>query len=336
VGRAWVRMPAEEPLFAVSQETLVVSSDPLLSAPEQAFSSPASMPVPDTSGPTRGGNPPVPETAPPGAGAESSASAQGPHHGEFRETRPGAAQSAAALRGCEPEETRRPNLTIAADAEPLAASRKAATGSPKPLTSVPEKSFVNSSPMPIPETQIPAHAESPRVPATAATDGMVKSSACANGLPREQREEAKPEIAATASSQSNRPAAAQAAPKSRPSGAEEMYAQQIRQAFAGTGKGVPTDGQIRDALAHLPPQATPEGLAGFIRSKLPSIRHAGAVVRLAQEYAHELHYAPRATVFRCSQCHDQGFVLGDGQYCACSVGLRRRKADEQESPGIGP
>ena len=160
----------------------------------------------------------------------------------------------------------------------------------------------------------------------------------ANSLRNEERGETKTEgAAATASSHSgNRTAAPQAAPKPTPAGAERVYAQHIRQAFAGTGKGVPTDGQIREALVHLPPQATPEGFAGFIRSKLPSIRHAGAVVRLAQEYAHEMHYAPRATVFRCGQCHDQGFVLGDGQYCACPVGLRRQKADEQESQGTGP
>ena len=82
------------------------------------------------------------------------------------------------------------------------------------------------------------------------------------------------------------------APESMPADAERAYSRHIRQTFAGTGKGVPTDGQIGEALAHLPQQATPEGFAGFIRDKLPGIRHAGAVVRLGQEYAHELHYAP--------------------------------------------
>jgi len=335
VGRTWVRMPAPEALSTVPHEASAVSPDPPLSMPDQAFTSPASMPVPNTPGPTRGGNPRVPEATPPVVGGESSPSAHGPHHGECREARPGVAQSAAALGGCQHEETRRPNSTAAptADAGPFAAPRNAATGSPEPPTSVPENSFVNSSPLPMPESQTSARAQNPRVSATAAAGGGVNS-ACANSAWNEECGETKTEgAAAIASSHSGRAAAPRAAPKSTTAGAEGVYAQHIRQAFAGTGKGVPTDGQIREALAHLPPQATPEGFAGFIRSKLASIRHAGAVVRLAQEYAHEIHYATRAAVFRCSHCHDQGFVLADGQYCACPVGLRRRKADEQESQG---
>lgn len=277
----------------------------------------------------------MPEAKPP-AGGESSASAQGPQHGECREARPGVAQSAAAL----PHDPGKPNSAGVAttDAERFAAPRNATTGSPEPTTCVPEKSFVNSSPLPIPENRTSPRAQNPRVSATAAAGGGVKSATGAHSLRNEERGETKTEgAAANASSHpGNRGAAPQAASKPTPAGAERVYAQHIRQAFAGNGKGVPTDGQIREALAHLPPQAMPEGFAGFIRGKLPSIRHAGAVVRLAQEYAHELHYAPRATVFRCGQCHDQGFVLGDGQYCACPVGLRRRKADEQESQGIGP
>jgi hypothetical protein len=334
MGRAWVRMPAQETLFAMPQEASGVSPDAPLSESEQAITSSACMPGSKTPCPTRGGNPPVREAAPAEAGAESSASAQGPHHGECGEARPGVAQSPAALRGCQPEETREPNSIAAATPEPFATPRNAATGSPEPLTSVPEKSFVNSSPMPIPEAQIPAHVESPRVPATAATDGGGKSS---NGVPYEQRGETKLKITAITSPQSgNGAATAHPALRGMPAGTERVYALHVRQAFAGTGKGVPTDGQIREALAHLPPQATPEGFAGFVRSKLPSIRHAGVVVRLAQEHAHELQYAPRAAVFRCGQCHDQGFVLGDGQYCACPVGLRRRKGDERGSQGTGP
>ena len=158
------------------------------------------------------------------------------------------------------------------------------------------------------------------------------------GLPSEERRETKPETAASIDSlhSGHRATAHQAAPEPTPAHAERAYGQHIRQAFAGTGKGVPTDGQLGAALAHLPPQATPQGFAGFIRDKLPGIRHAGAVVRLAQEYAHELHYAPRGAVFRCGQCHDEGFVLPGGQYCACSVGLRRRKTDEREAEGKGP
>jgi hypothetical protein len=334
VGRTWLRMPAQGALSGIPEEASAVSTEPTRSAPEQVFISAASMLVPNTPGQTRGGNPPMPEAAPPAADAASSASAQG-------QARPWVAQSPAAIRGCcQHEETRRPNSTAAApaDAEPFAAPRKAATGSPELQTFVPEKLFGNSSPPLISQYETPARAENPPVPPTAAASGGVNSSASANSLSYEERQETKTGgAAATVCSHSgNGAAAAQAAPSPVPAGTERMYAQHIRQVFAGTGKGVPTDGQIREALAHLPRQATPEGFAGFIRSKLPNIRHAGAVVKLAQEYAHEIQYAPRATVFRCGQCHDQGFVLGDGQYCGCPVGLRRRQGDERRSQGTGP
>jgi hypothetical protein len=115
---------------------------------------------------------------------------------------------------------------------------------------------------------------------------------------------------------------AEAAPE-KPSAAEP-----IRRVFAGTGKGVPTDQQITQALAHLPPQATAEGFAEFIQTKLPAIRHAGAVVRLAEEHAHELRYSSPPPVFGCTQCHDQGFVLPGGQFCECPVGRRRQRVEE--------
>jgi hypothetical protein len=92
---------------------------------------------------------------------------------------------------------------------------------------------------------------------------------------------------------------------------------------------MPTDAQVVEAVGHLPPQATPQGLAAFLRGKIASIRHTGALVRLAQEYAHELRYTPGAAVFQCAKCHDQGFVLPGGQFCDCHVGVRRRKADER-------
>ena len=329
VGRTWVRMPAQEALFAIPEEASAVSPDPTLSAPEQVITSSAFMPVPHTSGPTRGGNPPMPEVTPPAADGASSASAQG-------QARPWGAPSLAALRGCQHEETRTNSTAAAtAEAEPFVAPRNPAAWSPKPLSSVPEKSFVNSSPLPISEHETRAGAENPRLPATTAASGGANSFACANSRSDEERQETKTgSAAATVLPHSgNGAAAAQAAPRAIPAGAESRYAQHIRQAFAGTGKGVPTDGQIREALAHLPRQAPPEGFAGFIRSKLTNIRHAGAVVKLAEEYAHELQHAPRATVFRCGQCHDQGFVLGDGQYCACPVGLRRREAGERGSQG---
>ena len=101
----------------------------------------------------------------------------------------------------------------------------------------------------------------------------------------------------------------------------------IRRVFAGTGKGVPTDQQITQALAHLPPQATAEGFAAFIQTKLAAIRHAGAVVRLAEEHAHELRYGAPPPVFRCTQCRDQGFVLPGGQFCQCAVGRRRQRTE---------
>jgi len=107
-----------------------------------------------------------------------------------------------------------------------------------------------------------------------------------------------------------------------------MVAEQIRRAFAGTGKGVPTDRQIADAWGCLPNQATAEGFAAFIRTKLSAIRHAGAVVKLAEEYAHEIRYSPLLAVLRCARCRDQGFVLPGGQFCDCAAGLRRQKADE--------
>ena len=112
-------------------------------------------------------------------------------------------------------------------------------------------------------------------------------------------------------------------------------AEHLRRAFAGTGKGVPTDQQIAQALACLPPQATAEGFVAFIRAKLPAIRHAGAVVRLAEEHAHEIRYSPPPPAFRCTDCRDEGFVLPGGQFCACPVGRRRQRAEEQ-GLGAGP
>jgi len=210
--------------------------------------------------------------------------------------------------------------------------------SPDHRARVPEEAFASSSQTSVPKNQIPVRDEEPRKPADTPSENGTESVGGANRIPPEECREIKPETAASSDSlhSGNRATAPQAAWELTPAEAERAYAQHIRRAFAGTGKGVPTDGQIGEALAHLPQQATPEGLAGFIRAKLPGIRHAGAVVRLAQEYAHELHYAPRAAVFRCSQCHDEGFVLPGGQYCTCSVGLRRRRADERGTQFTGP
>ena len=116
---------------------------------------------------------------------------------------------------------------------------------------------------------------------------------------------------------------------------KDSAAEHIRRTFAGTGKGVPTDQQITQALACLPKQATAEGFAAFIRTKLPAIRHAGAVVRLAEEHAHELRYSSPPPVFRCRQCRDEGFILPGGQFCQCAVG-RRRQAAEEQGMNAGP
>jgi hypothetical protein len=112
-------------------------------------------------------------------------------------------------------------------------------------------------------------------------------------------------------------------------------AEHIRRVFAGTSKGVPTDPQITQALAYLPEQATAKGFAAFIQAKLPAIRHAGAVVRLAEEYAYEIRYSPPPPVFRCTHCRDEGFVMPGGQFCDCTAGRRRRRAEEQ-GLGAGP
>lgn len=130
-----------------------------------------------------------------------------------------------------------------------------------------------------------------------------------------------PPIAEDSSSNAEResgPGAKECSKESSTEGKPELAAsngaaaEHIRRAFAGTGRGVPT-----------------KGFAAFIRAKLPAIRHAGAVVRLAQEYAHEINYGPRAPVFQCTRCRDEGFVLPGGQFCECPVGVWRRKADEQ-------
>ena len=215
---------------------------------------------------------------------------------------------------------------------------QSSTVSPNDCACVPEEAFANSSQSTVPEDQIPVRDGRQREPADAPSGIGMESVAGANRLLSEERREIKPEAGASnASSHSgHRATAHQAAPEPTPADAERSYAQHIRRAFAGIGKGVPTDGQIGEAFAHLSQQATPEGFAGFIRDKLPGIRHAGAVVRLTQEYAHELHYASRAAVFRCGQCHDEGFVLPGGQYCACPVGLRRRNADAWGAQGTGP
>jgi len=107
------------------------------------------------------------------------------------------------------------------------------------------------------------------------------------------------------------------------------HAEHIRRVFAGTGRGIPTDQQIGAAIDHLPIDTTPQEFATFVRRKIPNIRHAGAIERLAQEYAHEVHYGTPSAVFKCSKCHDQGFVLPGGQYCDCRIGARRRKVDER-------
>lgn len=106
-----------------------------------------------------------------------------------------------------------------------------------------------------------------------------------------------------------------------PAPATTAYTEHIRQVFAGTGKGVPTDAQIGAALRHLPPQATPQGLAAFLRGKLPSVRHAGALVRLAQEHAHELHYRPAAAVFQCVKCPERGLMIARGRAADAPRGL---------------
>jgi hypothetical protein len=116
---------------------------------------------------------------------------------------------------------------------------------------------------------------------------------------------------------------------------ETLAPEHIRRVFAGTGKGIPTEPQIAQALACLPRQATTQGFAGFVRAKLPAIRHAGALVRLAEEYAHEIRFRSPPPVFRCRQCRDEGFVLPGGQFCTCPVGLRRRGAEER-GLGAGP
>ena len=122
-------------------------------------------------------------------------------------------------------------------------------------------------------------------------------------------------------------------PENPPS--NDVAAEHIRRVFAGTGKGVPTDQQVTQALACLPQQATAEGFGEFLRGKLSAIRHAGAVVRLAEEFAHELRYSPPPPVFRCRHCRDQGFLLPGGEFCECSVGVRRRRAGQQAA-AAGP
>jgi len=197
---------------------------------------------------------------------------------------------------------------------------------------VPEERFSRSSPVTVHEDQNLARDENPREPATTLSGMGMELCAGMNGFHAEETRAEKPKGAtADASSPSGLSATTlnQNAWKSMPEAAAVGYAEHIRRAFAGTGKGVPTDSQIAEALGHLPPQATPEEFASFLREKLPSIRHAGALVRLAQEYAHEVRYRPAAAVFQCANCHDQGFALPGGQFCDCHVGVRRRKADER-------
>jgi hypothetical protein len=206
------------------------------------------------------------------------------------------------------------------------------TESPDNCARVPEEAFASSSPISVTDNQIPVRDEMSREPAIPFSTGM-KSFAGADGFHTAESAAGKPKVAAAdASSRSGQSAMTvvdAAATKSTLSAAAATYAEHIRLVFAGTGKGVPTDAQISEALGYLPPQATPQGLAAFLRAKLSSIRHAGALVRLAQEYAHEVRYRPAAPVFQCAKCHDQGFVLPGGQFCDCHVGVRRRKVDER-------
>ena len=197
---------------------------------------------------------------------------------------------------------------------------------------VPEEGFSSSSPITVHEDQNLARDENPREPATTLSGMGMELCAGINGFQAKESRAEKPKGAtADASSPPGLSATTlnQNARKSMPEAAAAGYAEHIQRVFAGTGKGVPTDAQIAEALGHLPPQATPEGFASFLRAKLSSIRHAGALVRLAQEYAHEVRYRPGAAVFQCANCHDQGFVLPGGQFCDCHVGVRRRKADER-------
>jgi hypothetical protein len=330
VGRSWERVPAQEDLFAAPRNASAAPTG----ASEDSVASAASMPVRKD----HGENPRPPDDVRAAAGAESSACANGFHRDECREAKPEVATANAATLSADFDQgARKARSAGATSAEPWASPHYASTGSPDPLTCVPEHSFVTSSPLPRSENHMPARAGNPCIPEAAQVRGGVNSSAGTNCVHNEERREAKPEVAASPASYAGHPASVpQAASKPARAEADQVYAAHIHQAFAGTGKGMPTDGQIREALGHLPQQASPQGFAGFLRGKLPSIRHAGALVRLAQEYAHELHYAPPAAVFQCGKCHDEGFVLPGGQYCACRVGLRRRNADERGAPGTGP
>jgi len=245
---------------------------------------------------------------------------------------------AAAWNGYHLEKSGRSWERASAQESPVEKQPQSLTTSPTDRACVPEEAFASSSQISLPENHSPVRAEKLRVAAEASCSSGSDSVVSVNRVASEERRETKPGTAASTDSlySGHRATVHQGGPEPTPAHAERAYGQHIRQAFAGTGKGIPTDGQLGAALAHLPPQATPQGFARFIHDKLPGIRHAGAVVRLAQEYAHELHYAPRGTVFRCGQCHDEGFVLPGGQYCACLVGLRRRKTDEREAEGKGP
>jgi hypothetical protein len=163
----------------------------------------------------------------------------------------------------------------------------------------------------------------PREPAAAFSGTGMESFAGADSFHSAESASGRPKVAAadasSRSGQSAMTALDQAAPKSTLSAAAAAYAEHIRQIFAGTGRGIPTDAQIGETLAHLPAHATPQGFAAFLRAKLSRIRHAGTLVSLAQEYAHELHYRPRGP-----PSSNVRSAMAKGR-----MGVRRRKADQR-------
>lgn len=339
VGHTWARVPAHDGLFAAAQNAGSAFPDPTRCLAAHLCGSSTPLPKSENQSPDQEKGARPPEVAAVDTTEEFFACADGPNKREIRQAKGAAdprnkwSSSAPCRTRTIPEAAAEPIPAGAATTHPGAIAARQNTFAVRDdlLRCVPENLFVNSSPRP-PEPQISEHQQNLGVLEAALPNTGVRSEAPANYLNREDSRDTEPEVATSVVSGTSSVSGSCATTGVLEAVAEPKpvtaYAEYIRRVFAGTGKGVPTDGQIGAALAYLPQQATPTGFASFILGKLPGIRHAGALVTLAQEYAYELQYQPPATVFQCVKCHDEGFVLPGGQYCECGVGLRRRKADE--------
>ena len=342
VGHTWVRVPAQDSLFATPRDVGSVSPDRATCIPDTVCASSSVLAVSGDQTPDQKDGARTPETAALGIVGGSFACAHGLNNGGSTQGRaasapPNKRSFSAHCRTRTVQEAAAKPIPAGAVAklpEGIAAAQNTSAISPNLRSCVPENSFVSSSPI-APKTRLSPGEESRHVPETAPSASGEESCVGTNCVNCGESREAKPQVAAPnvsgapfVSGSCAATTVLEAAAEPMPASAALAYAESIRRVFAGTGKGVPTDGQLGCALTYLPKDATPPGFARFIRGKLSAIRHAGALVRLAQEYAHELRYQPQAAVFQCVKCHDQGFVLPGGQYCECGVGIRRRQAEE--------